>query len=913
MKRLDLDMEYLLYAIGITAAGFIYNRYGSEEILPNSIPSLKDLELQIVELRKRKKDFLLKNNENFFNTIHEYELTQEQRNVVINDSNSSLVIASAGSGKTSTLIAKYLYLIKQLKIKPEQVLILAFSKAIQLEIKEKIEERGIEGEVKTFHGLGKEIIEFNNNAKVSLGKIAEEDESKLLVTENIQKCIDYASEIDPSIIHKVIEFKALCPYHRIETFAKNQDEYNYAISSYPFKRVKGRIGEQTRPLRIPALQKGVYVASQEELTIANYLYINSIDFLYESEFPGDYPYRPDFYYPEINLWHEHFALDENGKAPDAFEGYEAEVSLKKLRHAESKQNFIYTYSYQVNQGNILQFISDELDKYGLKPKQRPINEIEARIKEIYNDSSHDLIRNIIKMQKGGPININETASKLDSLSDQFRAQKFKAIYFPIFNAYQKILQENKDVDFEDMINFAADIIKNNHPKEFNSSSYGNYKWILVDEFQDTSFCRGRFLKALRGGGYFGGAKICTVGDDWQSIYRFAGSDLSQVYDFEKQYCLSNFNFVQDPDNPSKQIKIPLREHQVDKQTLRMSYYHMINAAGTSDLNFLKIPDIETEKFFITKNHRSDKSVVSISSDFIQRNPNQIKKNVETLNLLGVDDQDHIINFCECDNYSYTEIEKIIRKIPKQSHIFLMGRNKHHLEQTEIKKLRKNYPDYTIEETTIHKSKGLEADYIIILGLQEGLKGFPRKMDDDPLIKIFQPKDDQFPDAEERRVMYVAMSRARYGIYMCFKPTSRSEFLIEIEDIAFNHNIAINMFNFSTVTKECPECRKNGNRGTMTPQTNHHQVANTNSDARIFLTCNYSRKHQDALSCKHTENDVHCYQCKEIGINSFLSTKKINQEWFVFCPFEKCGLKIPFFEFRSVIQNRRDLSLPYHSK
>lgn len=904
MKRLDLDMEYLLYALGITAAGFIYNRYGSEEILPNSIPSLKDLELQIVELRKRKKDFLLKNNENFFNTIHEYELTQEQRNVVINDSNSSLVIASAGSGKTSTLIAKYLYLIKQLKIKPEQVLILAFSKPIQLEIKEKILARGITAEVKTFHGLGKEIIEFNNGSKFSLGKIAKEDESKLLTTENMQKCIDRASEIDPLIMHKVVAFKALCPYHRIETFAKNQDEYNYAISSYPFKRVKGRVGEQTRPLVIPALQKGVYVASQEELTIANFLYINSIDFLYETEFPGDYPYRPDFYYPEIDLWHEHFALDKNGKAPAAFVGYEAEVKLKKLRHEESKQNFMYTYSYQVNQGNILQSISDELEKNGLKLKQRPIEEIEARIQEIYKDSSYSLIRSIIKMQKGGPININETASKLDLLTDQFRAQKFKEIYFPIFNAYQKILHENHNIDFEDMINLAADLIKNNHPKELNSSSYGNYKWILIDEFQDTSFCRGNFLKSLRGGGHFGGAKICAVGDDWQSIYRFAGSDLSQVYDFNKQYGLSNFNFIQDPHNPSKQNKIWLKETGVDKQTLRMSYHHMINAAGQNSSNFLKIPDIETEKFFITKNHRSDKSIVSISSDFIQVNPNQIKKNVKTLDLLGVEDQEKIINFCECDNYSYKEIEKIIKKIPKKSHVLIMGRNKHHLQHTEIKKLQNNYADYTIEEATIHRSKGLEADYIIILGLEEGLKGFPRKMDDDPLIKIFQPQDDQFPDAEERRVMYVAMSRARYGVYMCFKPTSRSEFLDEIEAIALSKNIAINIFNFSTVTKECPECRKKGNRGTMTPQTNHHQVANADADARIFLTCNFSRKHQDALSCKHTEKNVHCYQCKEVGINSFLSTKKINQEWFVFCPSSECSLKIPFFDFRNVIQKRK---------
>jgi len=897
-------MEYIIYILGLSTAGYFLSLYRNKNKLPDSIPSLKILKSQIHNLREKKHNFLLRNNEEFFNTLFDYSLTDEQIEVAINDSNSSLVIASAGSGKTSTLIGKYLYLVKRCKIPAEKVLVLAFNKKIQKEVKRKIEKYGIDGEVKTFHRLGKEILESNKGYKLSLGKIAEEDEEGFLVTENIEKCIKEAAKVDASIYQNIVEFKALCPYQRIESFAKNQDEYNSAISSYPFKRIKHRIGEQTRPLRIPALQKDVYVASQEELTIANFLYMNSIEFSYEAEFPGDYPYKPDFYYPEIDLWHEHFALDELGNAPEAFEGYEAEVRLKKSIHEKSKQQFIYTYSWQVTKGEILDSLTDNLKKFGLKLKKRSTDEIETRIKEIYNDSTYSLIRNIIKMQKGGPLKLNETFNALDSLSDQFRAQKFKAIYFPIFKAYQKILKDNNDIDFEDMINLAADIIKNNHPKEFHSSTYGNYKWILIDEFQDTSYCRGYFLKALRGGGHFGGAKICAVGDDWQSIYRFAGSDLSQVYDFEKQYVLPNSIFVDDPENPEKKIKLLLNEDGVNKKTLRMNYYQMIMNASKNGLNFLKIPDKETKSFFITKNHRSDKSLVDIASAFIQVNPNQIKKNVKTLNLLKKNQQNQVINFCECDNYSDKEIEKIIKKIPINSHVYIMGRNGFHLEQTQIKLLVNKYPQYVIEETTIHKSKGLEADYIIILGLEEGLKGFPRKMDDDPLIKIFQPKDDQFPDAEERRVMYVAMTRAKYGIYMCYKPTSSSEFIKEINDIAEVNNIYVNYFNFSTVTKECPECRKKGRKGTLTPQTNHHQVANRGKDATIFLSCNFYRKHQDSLTCEYTEDIVHCYKCKENGEISNLETKRIDNEWFVRCQSEKCNLIIPFFEFRETIKERK---------
>ena len=871
--------------------------------------SLEEYKKIIQGYREIKTNNALKKNKFFFDGLFDYPLTHEQRTAVVSESNSSLVLASAGSGKTSTLLGKYFYLIKQQKISADKILILSFDNVVQKDITKKIKPFNIKPVTKTFHALGNMIIESKTGHKKAFGKIAQEDKENLLVTENIKTCIERAKSSHPNIGYLLLEFRALCPFHRIETFANSIEEYNSAISTYPYVREKYRTGDDDRSLTIPSLQPGVYVRSQEELTIANFLYLNSVDFEYEkgfdravdisSEHDGR-PYHPDFYYPEVDLWHEHFALDQNGKAPKSFEGYEDEVKIKKEIHKNAKSNFIYSLSADFKTGEILLKLANVLADQGIILKPRETEEIEKRLDTIYFDELHKLIRDVIKLQKGSDLSIDNAIQKIDALDDQFRAKKFKLIYIPIFEAYQEILKEKDELDFEDMINSATKILNEEGLESKHSSSFESFAWVLIDEFQDISYCRAKFLTALRDNGYFGGAKIFAVGDDWQSIYAFAGSDLSQLHDFHDNFYLANTVFHIDKNGTSEKVWFP--EQYADDQTLRKTYNSMIHYANiNSQIDPDKILDKENQRFLITANHRNDESISQLTSQFIQKNPSQIKKQITALNSYYKDKQNYAFNVCKCDQYSETEIEKIILKIPKNSSIRILARENRQIEKINIGNILTKFPDYVIEKSSIHGAKGLECDYVIILGLEGGFNGFPKKKEDDPIKKIFKSISDQYPDAEERRVFYVAMSRAKYGVYICHKATSKSEFINEISKLGSNLQIPINKFNFSFATKECPICLLNGRAGTLSPQVNFRKVqANPNTNPRIFLTCNFSRKNKDALNCNYKpdfNSHVDCFLCNEDALEGKLYVKDIMGNLFVCCTNNSCTLKIDFFNFK----------------
>ena len=872
--------------------------------------SLGEYKKLISGYRTLKKERLLKENKKFFDSVFKYPLTLEQRIAVISESNSSLILASAGSGKTSTLLGKYFYLIKKQLISPTKILILSFDNVVQKDIIKKIKPFNITPITKTFHALGKMIIESKFGHKKAFGKVAREDKQNLLVTENINICIERAKLFNPDIESSLIEFRALCPFHRIETFANSIEEYNSAISTYPYVREKYRTGDEDRSLTIPSLQPGVYVRSQEELTIANFLYLNSVNFEYEKPFKltvdisvrhDDRPYHPDFYYPEIDLWHEHFALDERGKAPKAFEGYEEEVEIKKEIHRNSKSNFIFSLSSEFKTGNILSNLQDALTNQGIEFKSRDSKEVRSRLDNLYFDDMHRLIRDVIKLQKGSDLSLDDAIKKIDTLDDRFRAEKFKSLYGPIFEAYQEILLEKDELDFEDMINAATDILNAEGAESKHSSSFEDFSWVLIDEFQDISRCRAKFLTALRDNGYFGGAKIFAVGDDWQSIYGFAGSDLSQLHEFHDNFYLANTIFGIDENGVEKKIWFP--EQYADNEELRVSYNSMIyHAQVNSQVNEIRIPDQESQRFLITTNHRNDESISRLGSEFIQKNPNQIKKNITTLNSFYKNKKNYAFSICKCDQYTETEIQKIISKIPKNSSVRILARENRQLDHIKIENILTKFPDYVIEKSSIHGSKGLECDYVIILGLEGGFNGFPKKKEDDPIKKVFKSISDQYPDAEERRVFYVAMSRAKYGVYICHKTTSKSEFISEIYELGDNLEVPINEFNFSFATKKCPTCILKGRNGTLSPQVNFRKVKdNPGTNPRIFLTCNFSRQNKDSLHCDYRpdfNSRVECFICNELGLDGKLYVKDNMGDLFVCCTNNSCELKIDFFNFRA---------------
>ena len=216
-----------------------------------------------------------------------------------------------------------------------------------------------------------------------------------MTTANIEKIISKASQNNPHIRNWISEFRILCPYHKIETFAKDLKEYEQAINAYPYKREMHQIGEKRRQLSIPTINGKCFVKSQEELALANHLILNGVNFNYEEAFPiqTDDPefgiYTPDFYYPELDLWHEHFALDRNGNAPKSFEGYKEEAEWKKEFHKEHGTKIIYTYSYQFNEDIVFNKLDEQLKKHGINFSPLEQDEVDEMIGEIFIDTSKE--------------------------------------------------------------------------------------------------------------------------------------------------------------------------------------------------------------------------------------------------------------------------------------------------------------------------------------------------------------------------------------------------------------------------------------------------------------------------------------------------------------------------------------------
>lgn len=299
---------------------------------------------------------------------------------------------------------------------------------------------------------------------------------------------------------------------------------------------------------------------------------------------------------------------------------------------------------------------------------------------------------------------------------------------PIFNAYCTYLSKHNEIDFNDMINLATRYVQD--------GKYTNpYKYVIVDEYQDISKARFNLLDSLRRSRNF---ELFCVGDDWQSIYRFAGSDIGFILNFEKYW-------------------------------------------GATEIS-----KIETT-------YRFSQKLIEISGGFIMQNPVQIKKSIS-----GKTDD---VGFPLGEISGYTEkyaIEfatKKLNDLPKGSSVFFIGRYSFDaklLNESDmlsfrynnvsgiIEVLYRNRPDLKMSFITAHKSKGLQADYVFIINNKKSRMGFPSKIQDAPILNLLLDNCDQFPYAEERRLFYVALTRAKKKVYLMTANGKESEFAMELK-------------------------------------------------------------------------------------------------------------------------------------
>jgi len=669
-----------------------------------------------------------------FDKIEDNPLTFAQRKSIVIDEDSTLVVAGAGTGKTSTVVGKVSYLLKKKEIKPNEILALAYGKNAATEMKQRVKEKtGEDIDIRTFHSIGRSIVQNYEGSKNKISDAAtSEYVNKNLITNILREMLknDKTRKLVMSFIS----------YHRYP--AKYLEDFNTDTDYFEYLRKYE-----------PETLKGERVKSFEELLIADWLYLNGV--YYEYEYPYEHKtssmqknqYRPDFFLGE-GKYLEHFGINKEGKTAPQINSYNYNQGIiwKRSLHKQKGTTLIETYSWERQEGIILKNLEKKLNDIGIKIKP----DDPAIIKELFerddvNKKLVSLVSDFLQIFKEGQYTVNEISESLPkiNLSERERYQVFLELFEEVFKRYQDYLKKRQELDFADLISKSTEIL--------NKTSFKTkFKRIIVDEYQDISRGRYRLLQALINKQE--DCRIMCVGDDWQSIYGFNGSDIRFTFDFEKVFG-------------------------------------------------------KTARVDLDKSFRFTQPILDVSSRFIQKNPLQLKKNI-TSKPSTLKKTIEIIE-SEFGNQNYMEemFNKIDSERPnkKKWEVIILGRY-NHLEKEIPDGLSSKYKLLDIKFMSIHKSKGLGADVVVILKLESGKYGFPGSMENDPIMNLVRAGEQEFLNAEERRVFYVALTRAKQKVFLCTNNYFPSIFVEELKtdeypEIGYE-GIAINK-----ALLACPNCKK----------------------------------------------------------------------------------------------------------
>lgn len=668
----------------------------------------RNLRKEVQDLNEQILDSELINQRGFLDSIEISPLTREQAEAVISFDSRVRLLAAAGSGKTSVMVARAAYAVKKGICDPKRILLLAFNKAAANELQQRIiarfEAAGIPSagiRASTFHSLGLSVIGKASGSKPRLASWLDTgDELGTLI-----EIVDSLRDSDPTFRYKWDLYRLL--------FSQVSTDIEFAEFD-GYDKEKRRRGFQTL--------RNETVRSHGERLIADFMFLNGVNYEYEKPYEHDvsdenHPqYRPDFYYPDADVWHEHWALDVDGNPPPKpdFKNYLKSKDWKIKTHRLHETKLVESTWADVVFADGLSKLQSDLEAHGLHFDWNPDREIPNNwAKPLDHPELAKLVRTFMAHAKSNSLSRDDISRKLQSATpkDSFfgsRSQLFLAVFWPIYDAWNQRLQEERSVDFEDMLVRAADLL-------MDESVDLDYDLVLVDEFQDSSQARARMVQGLL-------SKpdrfLLAVGDDWQSINRFAGSDISVMHKFEEFF-------------------------------------------GT------------TLTLALTKTFRCPRGIAHVATTFICRNPAQLQKKMEAIRP----SQDNAIEILRQPEDS---LDPVLDKIlldsgDRPASVLILGR--YNFLRREVR--HQTFRSLDITFKTVHGSKGLEADYVIVLGLKNGNHGFPSLITDDPVLQLAMPEPELFPHAEERRLFYVALTRAKRKVYLLASAISPSPFVVEV--------------------------------------------------------------------------------------------------------------------------------------
>ncbi|MGI2024419.1 UvrD-helicase domain-containing protein [Shewanella glacialipiscicola] len=692
----------------------------------------------------------------YFEHVESNPLTEKQRRACIIDDNNNLLLAGAGTGKTSVMVGRAGYLVRSGQAAASDILLLAYGSKAADEMDARIKNKLGTDDIKasTFHSLGLKIIAEVEGVKPSLSPWADDQKAK------------------EKWVHNTLE--ALI---EDETYRKSLFEYfsrYYYVEKSPFEfESEGEYFQYLNANDIRTL-KGEKVRSFGELYIANWLFSNGIEYAYEAKYEHDVrsvdfrQYQPDFYLPEYQVYLEYYGIDEHENTAHYIDKqqYLASMEWKRKLHQQHGTACIELFYHQHKSGELIHQLEQALQVFKLQYSPLPDEAMLATLHELGRVTElAKMFSQLIGLYKAACLDERGLEKVFENATDAMQVRKAFELLEPILVQYELYLTACGDIDFEDMIGKALLYLQR---RQF----INPWRFIMVDEFQDISEPRARLVRALRDSCSLNAkaqASLFCVGDDWQAIYRFSGADVSLTTQFSQYF------------GPTTQTNLD-------------------------------------------KTFRFNSSISEVATQFVTQNPAQLKKDIRSItqvtypavSLLQRGENEPASKKEPSPNALEQALTAIsirvgagggtLKSLPS---VYLLGRFWFQLpDKTQVNQLNFKYPNLRIESQSFHASKGKEADYVVIMGMKTGMHGFPSQKITPPILDAFLPKTESFEFAEERRLFYVALTRAKHRVYVLADMTDVSPFVVELLDE--NYAIEQNEFSVSLVQKifeeiKCVSC------------------------------------------------------------------------------------------------------------
>lgn len=383
--------------------------------------------------------------------------------------------------------------------------------------------------------------------------------------------------------------------------------------------------------------------------------------------------------------------------------------------------------------DILEFCDSyflNIESYIIRRNDR--KELLNELKEVFTKVAFKpLLTDFINLFKGNNFT-KDYFSYFRSSNDDKDHDIFLKIAEDFYSYYQEYLDMHQQIDFNDMINESSKLIKKYGLKK-------HYRYILVDEYQDTTYTNYNLIKSLQDKT---DAHLTVVGDDWQSIYGFRGTNIEFFSHFEEYF-----------ENP--------------------------------------------QRIFIEKTYRNPQELIDIAGSFIMKNPKQIRKSLKSPKNLKKPVK---IIYPQKNPIEKREmIYNLIKDLSKKSEdVLILGRTNNNINQfikhrNLVKKgnLKKDKFLRILDKTdksmnnvyyrTLHSSKGLEADNVIIINMVDDYLGFPSKLKTHSVLNYVNTRNYDYKYSEERRLFYVGLTRSKNNVYLISDKNNPSEFIEELMD------------------------------------------------------------------------------------------------------------------------------------